>query len=161
MKWKADSRAMKTTSVSGTPSHDAPVGAALLTDIAWSEIVRSLKLSARESEIVRGVFDNLKEDAIAGNLGISEHTIHTHLHRLFGKLRVTTRTQMVVRIMQEFLILTFSEGGPLLPICRHWANGRCPVKGRAKQNSRQPGPSRYRLLGCQLNRRLAQRSAFG
>jgi DNA-binding NarL/FixJ family response regulator len=104
------------------------VGAALLTDIAWSEIARTLKLSARELEIVQGVFDNFKEDAIAGNLGVSDNTIHTHLHRLFGKLRVTTRTQLVVRIMQELLILTLWEGGSLPPICRHRANGRCPMK---------------------------------
>jgi ATP/maltotriose-dependent transcriptional regulator MalT len=86
-----------------------------------------LKLSARELETVRGVFDNLKEDAIACNLGVSEHTIHTHLHRLFSKLRVTTRTQMVVRIMQELLLLTLSKGGSLPSICRHRANGRCPM----------------------------------
>jgi DNA-binding NarL/FixJ family response regulator len=128
MKRTADSRATKTTSVNGAPSHDAPVGATLLSDIAWSAIARSLKLSARELEIVRGVFDNLKEDAIAGKLGSSEHTIHTHLHRLFGKLRVTTRTQMVVRIMQELLILTLSDGGSLPSICRHRANGRCPME---------------------------------
>ena len=127
MKTNADSRARKTTGVSGTPPHDAPIGAALLSDVAWSEIARSLKLSARELETVPGVFDNLKEDAIAGNLGVSEHTIHTHLHRLFSKLRVTTRTQMVVRIMQELLLLTLSEGGSLPSICRHRANGRCPM----------------------------------
>lgn len=125
---KADSRARKTTGVNGTPPHDATIGAALLSDIAWAEIARSLKLSPRELDIVRGVFDNLKEDAIAGNLGVSENTIHTHLHRLFGKLRVTTRTQMVVRTMQELLILTLSEGGSLPPICRHRANGRCQMK---------------------------------
>src|ERR1035438_8213196 len=103
MKTKAECRGRNTTGNNGTSHHHAPAGAALLTDMAWSEIARSLKLSARELEIVRGVLDNLKEDAIAGNLGISEHTIHTHLHRLFGKLRVTTRTQMVMRIMQELL----------------------------------------------------------
>jgi len=128
MKRKDDSPAEKTTGVSGTSRRAAPVGAALLTDLAWSEVGRSLKLSARELEITRGVFDNLTEDAIAGNLGVSEHTIHTHLHRLFSKLRVTTRTQMVVRVMQELLMLTLSDTGSLPPICRHRVNGRCPME---------------------------------
>ena len=95
--------------------------------MAWIEVGRSLRLSARELEITRGVFDNLKEDAIAGKLGVSEHTIHTHVHRLFSKLRVTTRTQMVVRLMQELLMLTLSEAGSLPPICRHRVKGRCPM----------------------------------
>ncbi len=127
MKRNAHSRKKNAAGVSGTPPHDAPVGAALLSKVAWSEIARSLDLSARELETVQGVFDNLKEDAIALNLGVSEHTIHTHLHRLFSKLRVTTRTQMVVRIMQELLLLTLSEAGSLPSICRHRANGRCPM----------------------------------
>jgi DNA-binding CsgD family transcriptional regulator len=109
MKRKDDSPAEKTTGVSGTSRRAAPVGAALLTDLAWSEVGRSLKL-------------------IAGNLGVSEHTIHTHLHRLFSKLRVTTRTQMVVRVMQELLMLTLSDTGSLPPICRHRVNGRCPME---------------------------------
>jgi DNA-binding NarL/FixJ family response regulator len=128
MKRNADSRERKTAGVGGTPPYATPAGADLLTDIAWSEIARSLELSARELETVRGVFDNLTEDAIAGNLGVYEHTIHTHLHRLFSKLRVTTRTQMVVRIMQELLLLTLSEAGSLPSICRHRANGRCPME---------------------------------
>lgn len=128
MKRKHDSPAEKATGVGATSCHVAAVGASLLTDTAWSEIARSLKLSARELEIARGVFDNLTEDAIAGNLRVSENTIHTHLHRLFGKLRVTTRTQMVVRIMQELLVLTLSDAGCLPPICRHRVNGCCPME---------------------------------
>ena len=128
MKRNVHSREWNAAGVNVTLPHDAPAGAALLTELAWSEIARSLDLSARELETVQGVFDNLKEDAIASNIGVSEHTIHTHLHRLFSKLRVTTRTQMVVRIMQELLLLTLSEGGSLPSICRHRANGHCPME---------------------------------
>jgi DNA-binding CsgD family transcriptional regulator len=128
MKWKSDSLSKSTLGVYGI-SHQVtlPVGSALLTEVAWIEVARSLRLSARELDITRGVFDNLKEDAIAGKLGVSEHTIHTHVHRLFSKLRVTTRTQMVVRLMQELLMLTLSEAGSLPPICRHRVKGRCPM----------------------------------
>lgn len=51
----------------------APQGASLLSDVVWLEVGRSLNLSARELEIMRGVFDNLTEGAIAARLGISEH----------------------------------------------------------------------------------------
>jgi DNA-binding CsgD family transcriptional regulator len=124
----AEPGAVKIPRVDGTLPHNTPAGASLLSEVAWAEVARSLKLSAREVEIIQAVFDNLKEDAIAVNLGSSEHTIHTHLHRLFGKLRVTTRAQMVVRIVQELLILTLSEGSSLPSICRRRANGRCPMQ---------------------------------
>jgi len=116
---KANSPKRKTT---------APHSTELFSDIAWTEVARSLKLSARELEITRGVFDNLTAETIAVILGVSENTIHTHLHRLFGKLRVTTRTQMVVRVMQELLVLILSDAGCMPPSCRHRANGRCPMR---------------------------------
>jgi DNA-binding NarL/FixJ family response regulator len=105
-----------------------PVGAALLTEAAWLEVARSLKLSEHEVEIAREVFDNLKEDAMAGDLGISEYTVHTHIHRLFVKLRVTTRTQMVLRIIAEWLTLILSEAVSLPSICRQRVRGRCPLE---------------------------------
>lgn len=83
--------------------------AAMLSERAWAEIARSLKLSRCELEITRGVFDNLTEGAIAAELGVSEQTIRKQLKQLFKKLRVTTRTQMIVRVTHELLFLAVSE----------------------------------------------------
>jgi DNA-binding CsgD family transcriptional regulator len=79
-----------------------------LSEAAWTEIARSLKLTKRELEMTRGVFDNLTESAVAADLGISEHTAHIHLNHLFKKLRATTRVQVVLCVMHELLILTLS-----------------------------------------------------
>jgi DNA-binding NarL/FixJ family response regulator len=102
--------------------------AELLSDLAWTEVARSLKLSNRELQISKGVFDNLTESAIGEELGMSEHTVHAHLNRLFRKLRVRTRVQLVLRVtLYEVLLLTVSDASSLPPICRHRANGRCTV----------------------------------
>ena len=77
------------------------LGSNLLSDHAWTEIGRSLKLSVRELEIARGVFNNQIESAIAQNLAISSHTVHTHLNRLFKKLWVTTRTELILTVINE------------------------------------------------------------
>lgn len=82
----------------------------------------------RELQIVRGLFDDTTEEAVAAELGISTHTVHTHLERLRHKLAVTTRTQIVLRIIEEFLTLTGGEHGSLPPLCRYRAKGRCPLK---------------------------------
>jgi len=81
---------------------------AIFSSQAWIEIGRSLKLSGRELQIVRGVFDDRTEFAIAFELGISPHTIHSHMERLYHKLTVSSRVELVVRVMDEFLVLTIS-----------------------------------------------------
>ncbi len=106
-----------------------PVGAVLLSDVAWAEIAHSLKLSGRQLEIVRNIFDNYTEATIASNLRVSEHTIHSHLNRVFQKLHVNTRAQMVLRVMQEFLTLTKAPGSSLPPICRNYGRRHCSIEG--------------------------------
>ena len=100
-------------------------GASLLTVRVWLEISRTLALTKREMQIVQAIFDNLTEAGIAQRLRISEHTVHTHLNRLLKKLTVTTRTELVLRIMEQLIALTLSETGVLPPICRYHHTGAC------------------------------------
>jgi len=101
------------------------LGAAMLSLRAWNAVAITLRITARELEIIQGVFDNLTEAGIARRLQVTEHTVHTHLNRLFKKLHVTTRTELVLRVMQEMLALTVSAESPLPPICPRFAAGTC------------------------------------
>lgn len=94
-----------------------PLGAAMLSEHAWAEISRSLKLSKREVEILKGVFDNATEFAISVDLAMSQHTVHTHLNRLFHKLGVTTRTDLILRVIKELLAVAIWQDDTLPPIC--------------------------------------------
>jgi DNA-binding CsgD family transcriptional regulator len=105
-----------------------PLGAAMFSEQAWEEIAHSLKLSGRELQIVREVFDDQTEFAIANNLNLSPHTIHTHCERLYHKLAVTDRVKLVLRITNEFIALTFAAESSLPPICANRAAGRCPLR---------------------------------
>ena len=78
----------------------------LFTNETWESVSRSLRLSGRETEIVQGVFDDQKEEAIASELGISRHTVHTHLERLYHKLSVRSRVELLVRVFAEYVSLT-------------------------------------------------------
>ena len=93
-----------------------PVGAGLLSSGWWADIAISLDLSVRELEIVQGIFDNSTEYTIATKLGISQHTVHTHINRVFRKLQVTTRTTLVLRVIREFLFLAKFPGAASFPI---------------------------------------------
>lgn len=80
-------------------------GREVLTVSQWTAVGLSLRLSPRELQIVQAVFDDLKEAAIADDLGISAHTVHTHLERLYRKVGARGRTTMAVRILAEHLRL--------------------------------------------------------
>ncbi len=102
-------------------------GSAVFSDSAWSEVGRSLRLSHREFQIARGIFDDLTELNIAANLGISAHTVHTHVERLHRKLAVANRVELVLRVIDVFLRLTATPGSSMPPICRNRAAGCCPL----------------------------------
>lgn len=78
-------------------------GSTILSRDQWLKVSERLHLSDRELDVVLGVFDDLKEAAIASRLGISAHTVHTHLERLYRKLGVNGRGRMIIEIMAEHL----------------------------------------------------------
>ena len=82
-------------------SHATP-GRDLFTRVEWELVARAVSLSRRELEILQCVVDDLKESAIAEALGVSPHTVHTHLERLYRKLGVSGRGAAVVRVFAVF-----------------------------------------------------------
>lgn len=107
--------------------HWLSVGSGIFSNPVWSEIACSLMLTRRELQIVRGVFDDRTEFAIAGDLGISIHTVHTHVERLHHKLKVSDRVALVLCVMDEFLKLTAAPGSPMPPLCGRRTAGLCHV----------------------------------
>lgn len=51
-------------------------------------------LTAREAELVRLVSEGLRNKEIANRLGITEGTVKIHLHRIFGKLNMSSRVEL-------------------------------------------------------------------
>jgi DNA-binding CsgD family transcriptional regulator len=80
-------------------------GSASFSDFAWEEVRRTLKLSGRETQIVQGMFNDKIQYSIASDLGISPHTVHSHIVRLYNKLGVSNRAQLLIRIMTVFVDL--------------------------------------------------------
>ncbi len=101
-------------------------GRDLYTADVWCCIADSLSLSTRELQITQGVFDDMPEKAIARELGISPHTVHTHLDRLYHKLQVSSRVALVVRIAQCHCFLCQQPDSVVPPLCHHHVAKRCP-----------------------------------
>ncbi len=77
----------------------------LLSDGVWSLLSQRLRLSPREEEIVRGLLNKRTEKGTAREIGISRHTVHSHIKRLYRKLSVTSRSAAISRVFEEYLRL--------------------------------------------------------
>ncbi|MFZ0420441.1 MAG: response regulator transcription factor [Candidatus Sulfotelmatobacter sp.] len=64
-------------------------------------------LSKREADVVSSLAEGLTNREIAERLGLSQHTVKNHLFRIFDKLGVSNRT--------ELLFMTLSHGKPAFP----------------------------------------------
>jgi len=58
-------------------------------------------LSKREIDIVQLVAEGLTNRAVSVELGLSEHTVRNYLFRIFDKLGVSTRVELVLYCFQE------------------------------------------------------------
>jgi len=89
-------------------SPQARPGHSLLSASTWLNLRAALGLSPRELQIVLGIFDDQKEDSIAAEMGISPRTVNTYVQRLYRKLDVCSRVQLIVRLVSAHLAL-FTE----------------------------------------------------
>lgn len=74
-----------------------------LSKADWDAIAGLLDLSDRQLQIVRFLIDGYDEHAIGTQLGISSHTVHAHMNRLYKKTKVRSRGDLVVRVMVAYI----------------------------------------------------------
>lgn len=86
------------------------VGQGVFAPTEWRALAAGLGLSPRECGIVRCVFDGASEKRIAEQLGLSPHTVHTYLWRIYRKLHVQSRQELLVRVFAEFRSLAPARG---------------------------------------------------
>ena|SRR5579859_1177459 len=101
------------------PDKSGNPGPSLFPLGAWPLLGTALRLSAREMQIVQGVFEDRKEVSIAYELGISPHTVNTYFQRLYAKLRVSSRPQLIVRVMAEYLSMSCAQASDEYPTWRN------------------------------------------
>jgi DNA-binding CsgD family transcriptional regulator len=88
---------------SAAPPVSPPIGSSLLSGDVWTRLRDSLRLSDRELQIVQGIFEDQKQESIAYSLGISPHSVNTYIQRIYSKLRIGSRPQLILRVMSEYL----------------------------------------------------------
>ena len=67
-------------------------------------VQEQINLSPREQEIIRLICAGLPNKAISDVLEISPWTVGTYLKRIFAKLNVGSRAEMVAKVLQDGLL---------------------------------------------------------
>ena len=76
-----------------------------LSNDQWAQVSTYLHLSPRESQISQLVLLNLSEADIARSLSVSVHTVHSHSARLYRKLHIASRSELVVALFKAHVSL--------------------------------------------------------
>jgi two-component system, NarL family, nitrate/nitrite response regulator NarL len=82
--------------IAGTPWIDRSVMALVLDHMTKAKAEPVSVLTPREQEIATLVAGGLRNKDIARDLGISEGTVKMHLHNLYQKLGIESRTELVL-----------------------------------------------------------------
>jgi NarL family two-component system response regulator LiaR len=87
----------------GEPSLDPTVARTLLSEMAKPprEPLTRDPLTAREMEVLRLIAHGHSNREIAGQLSISEETVHAHVGSILGKLHLASRTQAALYALKE------------------------------------------------------------
>ncbi len=73
----------------------------LLGNTISKSIKDTIKLTEREYAIIRIVKEGYRNKEIASMLSISEQTVKSHLNRIFRKMKVSGRTELISRISNQ------------------------------------------------------------
>jgi DNA-binding CsgD family transcriptional regulator len=79
-------------------SQETRDGTCSFCEPAWAGISLALSVSKREVEILQCLVLGDSEGQAADFLGISRCTVHTHLMRVYNKLGVHSRAELIVRL---------------------------------------------------------------
>lgn len=71
----------------------------------WASMKSDLRMSMRESQIALLMLSNHRETEVSAKLAISVHTVHSHVERLYRKLKVGNRSGLVVCLFEAYVRL--------------------------------------------------------
>lgn len=74
----------------------------IFTEEEWSFLVEELALSPRQAEITELLFEGMTDKQIANQLNLALPTIRTHFARLYSKLQVQDRVELILHVFSEF-----------------------------------------------------------
>lgn len=75
------------------------IDAALFGEQEWVEIAGYLELSPRQADIVALILRGKRDKQIAAALDLSVPTVRTYLSRIFSRMGVQDRVELILRVV--------------------------------------------------------------
>lgn len=82
----------------GVVNGDQELGSGVLSQDEWDAVFQALPLTDREQDVLLRLFDQMGEQAIANELGISISTVRKYIRSIYLKLDVNCRMGLSLRI---------------------------------------------------------------
>jgi DNA-binding CsgD family transcriptional regulator len=79
-----------------------PISLMPLTCEEWEAVALSLRLSPRQAAIVKLILEGKRDKQIAVSLAMSISTLRTHITRIFARLDVADRLELVLHVFTHF-----------------------------------------------------------
>ena len=70
-----------------------------LTDVEWERARSRLQLTKQQARVAEWVLRAACDKKIAYELKLQVSTVRTHLHRIYGKVGVRDRAELIIRII--------------------------------------------------------------
>jgi DNA-binding NarL/FixJ family response regulator len=83
---------------------------ALETETGLNPLASRLPLSSRQHDVLLGLQAGQQEKQIAESLGLSQHTVHTHIKAIYERLGVHSYRELMGRSLQGTLHVRVRPG---------------------------------------------------
>lgn len=84
----------------------------IFSEAQWAELAEVMSLSPRQVDVVRCLFAGCADKQIAQQLGLSVNTVRDYMGRLFLKLAVADRVELILCVLARFLDGCRRDGCP-------------------------------------------------
>ncbi len=93
--------AVKMAAAGGAPM-TGPVARFVVEEFHRGSMPRNApSLTPREREVLRGISCGLSKTALAGELSVSPHTVHTHIMNVYRKLHASSREEALAKAREK------------------------------------------------------------
>jgi DNA-binding CsgD family transcriptional regulator len=82
----------------GPPLRDILLAKPALTTKEWARVVKALRLSPQQGRIIELILQAKRDKEIALSLGVNVWTVRTHLTRMFTRLGVADRVELLLLV---------------------------------------------------------------
>ena len=72
----------------------------MFTAAQWTEIEVTLDVTHREIDVIRLILAHESEQEVARDLSIALSTVHSHMRRIYKKLDINCRSELIERVYE-------------------------------------------------------------